>query len=79
MFGHHTLHSSLRTLPHLLNVVSVSWFRLALVPLDQEDFQLFNGAINSGLHKQIIQENFKVSICELKLRREWIMHHRRMG
>lgn len=35
---------------------------------------IVDGTSNCELYKQIVQENVKVSICEMALNRKWIMH-----
>ena len=34
---------------------------------------IIDGTMKSGLYQQILQENFKAFVCELKLNRKWIM------
>ena len=41
--------------------------------LGPERLAIIDGTMNSGLYQQILQENVRVSVCELKLNRRWVM------
>ena len=34
---------------------------------------IIDGTMNSGLNQQILHENVRASVCELKLNRKWVM------
>lgn len=34
---------------------------------------MIDGATNSALYQKILNENVRMSVCELKLKRTWIM------
>ncbi len=66
-----TLHSSIRNLYHLWNmVVVVSWFGTVLLHLGQDDLP---SLMNSELYQQILKENIRTSVPELSLKRKWAM------
>ena len=75
MFGEkQTLHSNIRTSSQPWStVVAVSWFGAALLARDQDCYAIIDGTMNSGLYQQILQENIRVSVCELKLNRRLVM------
>ena len=82
MFGENqTLHSNIRTSSQPWStVVGVSWFEAALL------LAIIDGTMNSGLNQQILHENVRASVQELKLNRKWVMqqgndhkHYNRMA
>lgn len=52
-------------------VVVVSWSLAALLLQDQKP--VIYGTRNSALYQKILKENVRPSVCDLKLKRTWVV------
>ncbi len=69
-----TLHSNIRNLSHLWNVVVVvTWFGHVLLHLEPGRLAIIDGTKNSEIYQQILKENIRTSVPELSFKRKWAM------